>query len=140
MLLKVGHVFQAAETITAIINANRPLPQKASYRFARLYAKLKPEYDLILGRRNSMIEAYGHKEMLTAKDVETGEDVQTEAQNFSVPLDKMPEFSAAWAEVCAEEIEVAVEPIPLSQLSIADDAVGLISAGELIVLDDLVSE
>lgn len=139
MILKVGHVFQATPVITTIINQDRRLPQKGSYRLARLYAKLKPEYDLILARRNSMIEAYAHKEMLTAKDMATGEDVQTEAQNFSVPLDKMPEFNAAWAEVANEEIEVTVEPIPLDQLD-NGGGVGVISAGELFILDDLIRE
>ena len=138
MLLKVSHVFQATPVVTQIINTNRQMPQKASYRLARLYAKLKPEYDIILARRNAMIEAYGHKEMLTAKDMTTGEDVQTEAENFSVPLDRMPEFTAAWNEVAAEEIEVDVQPIPLAQLD--NGGASAISAGELVVLDTLVTE
>lgn len=138
MLLKLGHVFQAAPLITTIINQNRPLPQKGAYRLARLYAKLKPEYDLIEARRNAMIGAYQHKEMLTATDVETGQDVQTEAEHFSVPMDKMPEFTAAWAEVANEEIEVDVQPVPLSQID--NGGMAAITAGELIVLDDLVTE
>lgn len=138
MILKLGHVFQAAPLITTIINQNRPLPQKGAYRLARLYAKLKPEYDLIEARRNAMIGAYGHKEMLTATDVETGQDVQTEAENFSVPMDKMPEFNAAWAEVANEEIEVDVQPVPLAQID--NGGMAAITAGELILLDDLVCE
>ena len=139
MKLKIGHVFAAAETVTRIINENRSLPQKGSYRLARLYSKLKPEYDLIVARRNAMIEAYGHKEMWPAIPtpneimVVGAEPLMVEAPNFSVPMDKMPEFSKAWAEVTAEEIEVAVEPIPLDQLD-------NISAAELIVLDDLVRD
>lgn len=143
MLLKVGHVFQAAPVITQIINENRPLPQKGAYRIARLYAKLKPEYDLIVTRRNTMIEAYGHKEMVAGPDVEEGtratDEQLVQAPNFSVPLDKMPEFLAAWAEVANEEIEVAVEQIPLAQLSLGDDKPSVISAAELLVLDDLVA-
>ncbi len=138
MLLKVSHVFQATPVVTQIINEGRSLPTKGAYRMARLYAKLKPEYDIILARRNAMIEAYGHKEMLTAKDMTTGEDVQTEAENFSVPLDRMPEFTAAWNEVAAEEIEVDVQPIPLAQLD--NGGASAISAGELVVLDTLVTE
>lgn len=137
MLLKVGHVFQAAPVITAIINSNRPLPQKGAYRMARLYAKLKPEYDLIVAHRNKMIEEYGHKEMVAGPDVKEGElatdDQLVPADNFSVPMDKMLEFTAAWAEACAAEIEVAVEAIPLDQLD-------HITAGELVILDDLVKE
>lgn len=141
MKLKIGHVFAAAETVTRIINEARPLPQKGSYRLARLYAKLKPEYDLIVSRRNAMIEAYGHKERVHQVGANgepvvfdgNGTALMVEAPNFSVPMDKMPEFSKAWAEVAAEEIEVAVEPIPLDQLD-------NISAAELIVLDDLVRE
>lgn len=134
MLLKIGHIFQATPLITTIINEGRPLPGKGAYRLSRLYAKLKPEADLITARRDTMITLYQHKEMLTAKDAETGEDVQTEAQNFSVPMEKMPEFLAAWAEVANEAIEVDVQQVPLSQLGDA------ITAGEFVVLDDLVKE
>ena len=145
MKLKIGHVFQATEVITTVINQNRPLPQKGAYRVARLYAKLKPEYDLIVGRRNAMIEAYGHKELVPGPVGEPltpgaeGQPTMGEAPNFSVPTDKMPEFLAAWAEVANEEIEVAVEPIPLAQLD-SGGAAGTITAAELIVLDDLVAE
>lgn len=141
MKLTVGHVYQATELVTAIINQGRPMPQKGQYRIARLYAKLKPEYDLIVGRRNAMIEAYGHHEMvdppMTAEDP-LGQGEKVPAPNFSVPADRMPEFTKAWAEVAAEEIEVAVDSIPLAQLDSGGPA-GTITAGELIVLDDLVS-
>ncbi len=136
MKLKIGHVFQAAETVTAIINQNRPMPQKGSYRLARLYAKLKPEYDLIAARRNTMIEAYDYKAPLPSQ-VE-GEPLKL-ADNFSVPPDKVAEWAKAWTDITNEEIEVAVEQIPLSQLSFPDGP-GSISAAELIVLDDLVTE
>lgn len=138
MKLTVGHVYQATEMVTKIINENRPLSQKGAYRFARLYSKLKPEYDTIAARRNAMIEAYGHHEMVTAKNMETGEDVQTEAQAFSVPMNLMPEFIKAWAEVAGEEIDVDVEPIPLDQISAPHSDVAVVSAGELIILDELV--
>lgn len=134
MKLKIGHVFQAAETVTAIINANRPLPSKGAYRLARLYAKLKPEFDLIAQRRNAMIEAYGYKAPLPV-DVEGG--TVTLAENFSVPPDKLAEFMKAWAEIANEEIEVAVEPIPLDQLDNGSGSSG-VTAAEFIVLDDLV--
>ena len=140
MLLKIGHIYQATPVLDRIISEKRPLPQKGSYRIARLYGKLKPEYDLIYKRRDAMIEAYQHKEMLSAKDVETGEVVLTEAENFSVPADKVTEFYAAWAEVANEEIEVAVEPVPLAMLSKSDSEDGAITALELLALDDLVTE
>ena len=135
MKLKLGHILQATEVVVSIINANRPLPQKGAYRIARLYAKLKPEYDLIAARRNSMIEAYAYKAMIPAGD-EAGQE-EVEAPNFSVPPDKMAEFTKAWADIAAEEIEVAVEPIPLDQLG---DGSSGITAAELVMLDELVRE
>ena len=137
MKLKIGHVYQAAEMIAAIINDNRSMPQKGSYRLARLFAKLKPEYDLIAARRNAMIEAYDYKELID--DPNPQNVALIEAPNFSVPLDKMPEFTKAWAEVANEEIDVDVAPIPLAYLDRGDGS-SVITAAELIILDDLVTE
>lgn len=142
MKLRVDHVYKAAPVITQIINENRPLPQKANYRLARMFAKLKPEHELIEARRNAMIAAYDHKALvIKGKVVErTEENLQNPEASMqpAVPTDKMPEFNAAWAEVANEEIEVAVEPIPLDQLD-NGGGIGVISAGELFILDDLVS-
>ena len=141
MKMTVGHVFQAAETVAAIINQNRPMPQKGSYRLARMFAKLKPEYDLIAARRDEMIEEYGHKAMVpgpkTADDP-LGQNL-VPAENFSVPPEDMPKFTKDWAEVANEEIDVNVEPMPLAYFD-RGDGTSVITAAELIFLDDLVTE
>ena len=141
MKLKVGHVFQAAPAVVTIINQDRSMPQKGKYRIARMFAKLKPEYDLILARRNAMIEVYGHKEMVPPpKSVEDplSQGPLVPGENFSVPDDKLPEFSKAWAEIESEEIEVDVEPMPLNQLDPGPGVVGGLTAAEFVVLDNLV--
>lgn len=125
MKLKVQHVFDATLLVSQIIRERRPMPQKGSYRLARMHAKLQPEFDTIANQRDALITAYDHK--------------APEAEAFSVPDDKLAEFQEAWKKVADEEIEVAVEPIPLVYLDLGDSVVGSISASELIVLGDLVS-
>ena len=139
MKLKVQHVMDAILTISRIIREQRPLPQKGAYRLARMHAKLLPEFQTINGRRDAMITAYNHHEMIDGKD-NAGLPTLTENPEFSVPVDKMSEFTAAWAEIGAEEIEVEVEPIPLSYLDLGPSIECAIRADELIVLGDLVKE
>lgn len=131
MKLTVQHVFNVTQILATIIREKRPLPIKGAYRVARLHAKLAPEFDTIAQKRDAMIMAYGHK----ARPDGAPDDVP---EVPTVPADKMAEFLANWSALAAEEIEVAVEPIPLSQLDLGDDVAGSITAAELIVLGDLV--
>lgn len=136
MKLKAQHVFDATLVVSQIIRENRPMPQRGKYRLARLHAKLLPEFTTLNERRDAMIAAYDHREVMPGP-VE-GELVP--APNLSVPLDKMPEFTAAWNEIGNEEIDVAVEPIPLDQLDLGVSADGSILASEMVTLGDLVAE
>lgn len=131
MKLKVQHVMDATLVVAQIIRENRPMPQKGKFRLARLHTRLLPEFNVANTRRDEMIAAYEHHE-----PVEDG----VPSPQFSVPLDKMPEFNAAWAEIGGEEIEVDVEPVPLSCLDLGDGSDGAITAHELITLGDLVTE
>lgn len=141
MKLKVGHVFEAMFVLTRIINENRPLPQKGAYRVARLHAKLMPEFQTISARRDALITAYDHKEVV-AKTVPTHPDepvLDVLADNFSVPPDKAAEFQAAWKDLAGEEIDVDVEAVPLAQIDLGDSVAGCIHASELITLGELVA-
>ncbi len=83
-----------------------------------------PEFTTIANQRDALITAYDHRE--------------PDAAGFSVPNDKMPEFNEAWKKIGEEEIEVEVEPLPLEQFDFGDNSPGVLSAGELAVLGDLV--
>lgn len=154
MILTIQHVFEAAPIVAAIMNENRPISSKGKYRIARMNRKLDVEWKMIAERYNGMISAYNHKRPVREIDGPNGQKIldripdaefaalSDEAKaatrmQSAVPDDKWQEFQAAWKEVGAEEIEVAVEPIPIDQLSI-DGEVGSISAAEFGVLDTLV--
>lgn len=122
MKLKVQQVFDATLVVSQIIRENRSMPPKAGYRLARLHMKLLPEFQTIAARRDAMITAYGH--------------CLPDSANYSVPPDKLPEFSVAWSEIGGEEIEIEVEAIPLDHFG--DEAT--ITSQEFIVLGDLVRE
>ncbi len=134
MKLKAQLVFDAVPVIWTIISEKRPLPQKGKYRLARMHAKLLSDFNTLAERHDAMIRAYD-TQMVTMTD---GAEPTTK---YTVPEDKLPEFLAAWKEICDEEIEVGdIEPIPLEQLTLVDGANGSIEAMELISLGDLVKE
>lgn len=144
MKLTVGHVYDATPVITSIINQERPIPQKGQYRIARLYAKLKPEYELIVAERLKVIEPYGHKvPTINGRVIAPAEQEMSNPDAVvmvaGVPPGKADEFAGWWKDYANEEIEVDVQPIPLDQLDNGSD-VASVKAGELIILDDLVKE
>jgi len=136
MKLKASLVYAAALIVAQIIRENRPMPQKGKYRLARLHAKLLPEFNVLNERRDEMIKAYDHFAEIKDKDGA----VMAKAEQNSVPEDKMAEFTAAWEEIANQEIEVEVEPIPLSQLDLGDNVDGSITGAELAGLGDLVTD
>ncbi len=143
MIITVQHVFDAAPILARIMNENRPLPGKGVYRIARMNRKLQTEWTLIAERYNVLVRSYNHKRpLIDGKQVEpTEENLKDPAcvMQDAVPEDKMAEFQAKWAELAAEEIEVAVEPIPLDQICI-DGHEGHISFAEFTALGTLVAD
>ena len=140
MKLTVQQVFDITPLLAKIKEENRPLPSKGKYRIARLHRKMEAEWNTIAERYNAMIKTYDHKRPMIDGKVVTVEEAEGAANvvmQDAVPDDKMPEFLAKWKDLAAEEIEVAVEPIPLDQLCI-DGAEGGISIAEFSVLDTLV--
>lgn len=144
MKLKVQRLMDATLALTSIINAQRHMPQLGKYRIARLHAKLLPEFKVIDARRDEMIKAYGRPQMRVVPDAIHGADepppMEPVEGQWQVPPDKMPEFIEAWKVIGDEEIEVDVQPVPVSCLSMGDDIDGAIDAHELIALGDLVTE
>jgi hypothetical protein len=127
MKLTVQQVFVANQILVGIINANRPMPTKGAYRIARLHAKLQVELKPISDKRDEIIKSYGYQ------GVPDGAPEGFQPVDM-VPPDKAAEFELKWREIADEEIEVDVQPIPLSQLSLGDDEESPISAGELFML------
>ena len=125
--------FQAWErtlVISKIIREARPMPQKGKYLLARMHAKMLPEFNAVNDQRDKMIGAYDYHEVTDG----------VASQAFSVPTDKMAEFNAAWKPIADAEIEVDVQPIPLSALDLGSMSNGSIEANELLTLGELISE
>lgn len=139
MKLTVQQVMDAVLTLSTIIRESRPMPTKGRYRMARLHAKLLPEFQTINSERDKLITAYNHHEMIKTTD-NAGVETETPAAEFSVPVEKMPEFTEAWKKIASEEIEVDAEPIPLAYLDLGDNVEGSIQSNEFIVLGPLVKE
>lgn len=142
MKLKVQHVMDATLVVSQIIREARPMPQKGKYRLARMHAKLLPEFTTINDRRDAMIKEYDTLETEPVTDGATGEVSHVPKANaqWMVPPDKMPEFNEAWKVVGDQEIDVDVEPLPLSQLDLGNGTDGAIEARELITLGELVTD
>lgn len=123
MKLTVQQVFDAYQVLQAIVNGHRPLPQKGAYRVSRMKAKLDAEFTSISQRRDALLDQHAIA-------------VEGAPGNYTVT----PEFTAAWKDFASDEIEVAVEPIPLALIDLGDSVPGAITVGELSVLGDLVAE
>jgi hypothetical protein len=130
MKLTAAQVFVAHQIVRQIVEEKRPLPLKGAYRLGRLLTKLQPEFEVIAKKRDELITAYDYKTKVNGGDEE----------QLSVPPDKMGEFLANWRQIADETIEVAVEPVPLSQLDTGKAEVGPLTVGELIGLGDLVAD
>lgn len=139
MKLTVQQIYDAVPIISQIIRDKRVMPLKGKYRLARMHAKLLPEFNTADAARSDLIKAYDTHMKIEVEDPETHERKQIDGDNWIVPDDKMPEFTASWKQIADQEIEVDVEPMPLAQLDMGDDVNGAIEAGELITLGALVS-
>lgn len=126
MKLTADRVLAALPLIDTIISEKRPLTVKGAYRVARLHAKLLPEFRLLEERRAELIKGYGHE---TVPEGST-DPVPT------VPADKVGEFMSQWIEVLREELEIDVQPLPLSTLGPAT-AESPVSAAEMLTLGEL---
>lgn len=135
MKMKVQEVFDATLVISKIIRDARPMPTTGKFRLARMHAKLLPEFTTINTQRDELIKSFDHH---TTSINDVGEEVVS--QEFSVPLDKMPEFTDTWKKIGDEEIGVDVEPIPLKCIDLGGMVNGSIEAHELATLGDLITE
>lgn len=123
MKMTVQQVFDAHQTLKAIVAGNRNLPQKGAYRLARMATKIAAEFVPIGERYDALL-------------MEHCTPVEGTVGNYTLT----PAFAAAWRDIAGDEIEVAVEPIPLALLDLGDDVPGAITVGELATLGDLVTE
>jgi len=140
MKLTAQNVFGATVVLASIIRDQRSMPQRGKYLIARLHAKLLPEYNVLEARRNAIIQDIGEVMMDAVTNPDTGEVTLTQIPGkFQVSEARMPEFTKAWTAIGEEEIEVDVQPLPLSALS-SPDGDGAIEAHELQVLGVLVTE
>lgn len=124
MKISVTKMMVAFATLVEVINAPRELPQKAKYRLGRLYDALTAEYQRAVANRDELIKEFG--EEIVEAEKPTG--------RWHVPetSEKYKDFVAAWAPIGDSEIEVSVQPIPLSSLG---DSTKGIEIHELLALD-----
>lgn len=140
MKLTLQNIYGATIVLAGIIRNPRVMSQKAKYRIARLHSKLLPEFNLINARRDELIKSYNTHQTKTVTLPETGAEAVVPTDEWMVPEDKMEEFTTAWIAIGNEEIEVEVQPIDLSCLSMNDETDGAIESSELVTLGGLVSE
>lgn len=137
MKVKVQRLMDAMLIISQIIREQRAMPQKGKYRFARLHAKLLPEFTTINDQRDAMIKAY---DCLATQTLPDGTEAQVFPTSYCVPPDKIAEFTEAWGKIADDEIELDVEPIPLAYLDLGGSHDGSIEATELITLGEFIAE
>lgn len=143
MKLKVEHVFEAMVTLTRIIRENRQLPQKGSFYLARMHSKLYGDFQVISAQRDEIIASFGVHQQIPdptwdRKKDPLGTAPLIDGPGFMIPEHLQAAFVAKWKPLADEEIEVDVQPIPLSALDFGPTVPGTISALELSILGELV--
>lgn len=137
MKLTVQQMIDATLTVSQIIREARPMPLRGKYLLGRLHTKLVPEFNAANAQRDALIRAYDVRQTQKVT-LATGDEVEVETEEYMVPPDKMTEFLASWAEIASEQIEIDVQPVPVSALDLGGN--GSIEAHELIVLGDLITD
>lgn len=129
MKISVTKMMVAFVTLVGVINAPRELPQKAKYRLGRLYDAISKEYERASTSREELIKQFGEEILEDGKP--TG--------RWQVPetSEKHKDFVAAWSPIGDSEIEVSVQPIPLSSLG---DSTKGIEIHELLALDAFITD
>ena len=132
MKIAAKTVYEATPILAAVINQDRPMPQKGKYRIARLHAKLYPEWRLLEDRRESILAAYRVSTVVKNED-------GSEGTLTAIPDDQLPTAEAEWLAILSTEIDLDVEPIPLAAVDLGDNTNGSLSAQDLMSLGDLVA-
>jgi hypothetical protein len=135
MKLTVQQIYDATETLAAIIRERRPMPQRGKFLLARMHAKLLPEYNIANEHRVDLIKSYGFH---PKEKLENG--IEIDSEGFAVPEGKLAEFRESWGKIASESIEVDIEPIALTALDLGAMANGSIEANEMIVLGELIKD
>ena len=130
MKIKVSEMLSAFEAVVAIINRPRDIPQKGKYRLGRVYDALAKEHERAAKERSALITEHG-------EDVLDDEGKPTGDKGIKPTSPGFEAFSKAWSEV-DQEIEVAVQAIPLSALgeSGSVEIHELLALGKIIVDDE----
>lgn len=144
MRLTGQKIFDATQVLAKIINDNRPLPVKGTYRVNRMHARLFEEFTTLNTQRTAKIASYDYlapvlNGVVLPPGVGNPEDPNITMQP-AVPPDKMPEFVEWWKELASVETDVNIEPIPIDQLCLGADAASTITFAEFSALGELVSE
>ena len=148
--IKVRTIFEATPILKLISDQRRPMSQAGKFRVARMHAVLLPEYLAIVKERDAIIEPYGYHPMIpkdlsmramAAAGMPVPEGTEMiEAEYFAVPPDKIADWNEKWNEMADEEVEVNINPIPISMLSPAGAENGSIEISEIASLDELVTD
>ena len=119
MRIKAGLLLQAAAVVAVMVQEGRAVGSKGAYWLGRLPMQLMPEVTKLEEHRTSLIKKHGQETFSRPPEVAEGVKVTPPVSTgWSVPSGT-PEYAAfltEWLGICDDEIEVAVEPIPLSYL------------------------
>ncbi len=129
MKLKLHDVWNICMILEITKQRGAAMPDSAKWWLARLARKLKPEFQALNAQRDEMIKSYGK--------------LNKEGQ-FCITPDVNDDFSKRWNDLTNGEVEVAVDPRPLSFFRFAEvDATksdGPLSVAEMVALEPLIVE
>lgn len=105
MKLTNAEVYNAWEPLRKL--GAEKLPWKVSYDLAILQHKLAPQYNVIEGVRNSLVQKYGKAKDGKPNELEVDRDTDPEA---------WVKFMQDWFQVLGEEVEIEFKPVKLPEM------------------------
>lgn len=145
--LTIDKLLTGMTTVSTILRERRPMPQRGKFAFAKMHTALMDDFNKYSAQRDELIATYGYKAMLRrpAGPGDTDEDIargyaEKEAEEFSVPQDKLKDFEEKWKILGEEEIEIDVKPISIKLFDLGTGTDGSVEGAEIIDMGNLITE
>lgn len=105
--IKLGEILNAQNVLNKISNANFPIVY--AYKISKLLSLLEIEIKSYYQAQNILLEKYGQHDANNQLIVEKG--------NVAIIPEKIPDFNEELKELMNVDIQIASDPIPLSQIN-----------------------
>lgn len=123
MKLKLGDIYVMMEHVKGL--ADLDVPIRTAFRITKLTQAITPDFEALENQRVGLVQKHG----CPIEGSVNGD--------FEVPPENRQAFHAEFAELLDEEVEIALEPIPLSAFGDVNVSASMLMGLDKVLVDDL---